>query len=350
MNYSKLYSYTMQCLRQAGAAGLVNMGRGYLAIKREPDTVRYSPQSLVVEPTLLCNLKCLTCDAELRERTREQMTLAQFEHIIGQFPYLQRLNIQGVGEPIMNPAFFDMVKAAKSRGIYVYFNTNGTLLNQKRVERLVDAEPDLVRISVDGADRDTYEHFRVGARFDEVMENIRRVASSVTERTTVGIWFLAMKENLHQLPLMPELARSVGVGNLFVQTLHSWGREELAQNVVGKMGISREKFLSMIDETRKKALENNVVLNLVSDMFGQQEKRLCPWPWFSTYVTVEGHITPCCVQGANPEVIKFGNIHEESFKEIWNNKKYQAFRRALKSDRPPRICIGCPSFHSTVMS
>jgi len=349
VNIAKVSRYALQCWRRGGVPGMINMARGYTTIRSEPDIVKYHPLSIIIEPTTRCNLDCLMCDPALRSRTKQQMTIAQFHHIAGQFPHLQKLAIQGVGEPLMNPDFFDMVDYAKSKKIFVYFNTNACLLNEKNCGRLIAAGPDEVRISIDGATKETYEHFRCGAVFEKVIENLTRFTALASDSIHIGVWFLAMKENINELPQMPELVSRAGVKNLYIQNLHSWGKDELSKSVVQDMGINRGGFAEIIAQTETQAAVHGVTLNKVSDFSGQQTERGCQWPWFSTYISVEGCVTPCCVQGSNPDIINFGNIFETPFAEIWNNKKYQAFRRALKSDSPPKICLGCPAYGTRIL-
>jgi len=350
MKFAKAARYGLTCYRRGGAAGLLNMARGYRTLKTEPLVVPYSPFSLYVEPTLRCNLNCLMCDTTLRSRTRDQMTLARFQGVIDQFPYLQRLAIQGVGEPLLNPDFFDMIGYAKSKQVFVYFNTNACLLNERNLERLLAAGPDEVRVSLDGADRKTYERLRPGSSFELVTGNLKRLASRAPGRLTVAIWFLATRENLDEMPLMPGLARRLGVRHLYVQSLHSWGNEEMVGKLIEPLGLQRGEMRDVIESTRREAAAKGVRLQLASDFFGGEVKRGCQFPWFLPYVTVEGFVTPCCMQGCNPEVIHFGNLFEKDFREIWNNEAYQRFRAALKSESPPRICRGCPAYYTGVLS
>lgn len=350
MNYGKAMKYATVCVRRGGAAGLVNMARGYATLRREPEVVRYHPLSLIIEPTLRCNLNCLMCDRSLRGRTAEQLTLDKFKTVVAQFPFTQKLAIQGVGEPLMNPEFFDMVAHAKSKNIYVYFNTNACLLDEAKLDKLLAARPDEVRVSVDGATKETYERYRRGGDFDEVIANLTRFAGRAPAGISIAVWFLAMKENIQEMPLMPALAARAGVRRLFVQNLHSWGRESLKKEVVADLGIRRGEYMETIEKTRANAVAAGVELLLATDFSGEQKTRGCQWPWFSAYISVEGFVTPCCVQGSNPDIINFGNIFERPFAEIWNNEEYRKFRADLKSDNPPKICRGCPAYYTKILT
>jgi MoaA/NifB/PqqE/SkfB family radical SAM enzyme len=56
----------------------------------------------------------------------------RFVSLIDQFPGLSELHLQGLGEPMMHPRFFDMVAHAAERGIAVSCNSNFTLNPRQR--------------------------------------------------------------------------------------------------------------------------------------------------------------------------------------------------------------------------
>lgn len=62
------------------------------------------------------------------------------------------------------------------------------------------------------------------------------------------------------------------------------------------------------------------------------------------YFTALGTALPCCIapfsmRGYNSFTL--GNATQQDLREIWNGEKYQDFRRALLSDRPPDACANC---------
>ena len=69
------------------------------------------------------------------------------------FPDLPRAVLHGVGEPMLVKNLPRMVRYLKDRGIYVLFNTNGTVLNEKNGRALIDAGLDELRVSLDAANR-----------------------------------------------------------------------------------------------------------------------------------------------------------------------------------------------------
>jgi radical SAM protein with 4Fe4S-binding SPASM domain len=72
----------------------------------------------------------------------------------------------------------------------------------------------------------------------------------------------------------------------------------------------------------------------------------CTRPWRSTYVTANGNVLPCCIAPfatRDYEGLILGNAFEQPIKEIWSGSRYQAFRSAHASERPPEACLGCGS-------
>src|SRR3954470_22550353 len=100
------------------------------------------PKFLQLEPVGQCNLRCQMCPIQFRQDgppwgPPAYMDFEMFTALLRQFPTLQDLHLQGLGEPMMHPRYFDMVTHAVHQGIKVSTNSNFTLLDRKRAERLV---------------------------------------------------------------------------------------------------------------------------------------------------------------------------------------------------------------------
>src|SRR5947209_1568885 len=95
------------------------------------------PSYVQIEPVGQCNLRCQMCSIQFRQDGPPYgppafMEFGTFMRVIDQFVTLQELHLQGLGEPMMHPRFFDMVEYARGKGIKVSTNSNLTLLNAKR--------------------------------------------------------------------------------------------------------------------------------------------------------------------------------------------------------------------------
>ena len=90
-------------------------------------------------------------------------------------PDLARVVLHGVGEPMLVKDLPRMIRYLKDRGIYVLFNTNGTLLAPKKRRELIDTGLDELRVSLDAAERET---FLQGARQELLRPHRAQCAAS----------------------------------------------------------------------------------------------------------------------------------------------------------------------------
>jgi MoaA/NifB/PqqE/SkfB family radical SAM enzyme len=92
------------------------------------------PRHVQVEVTRACNLRCRMCLVRYRppiNRIDGAMPLALFCRLIDTLPQLERVTLQGLGEPLLSPYLLDMVRCVKHRGAQVGFNTDAPLLTRR---------------------------------------------------------------------------------------------------------------------------------------------------------------------------------------------------------------------------
>ena len=117
--------------------------------------------SLIIEPTNTCNLRCTFCFVT-EGMTREDgfMDFELFKKVIDESPGLEHLCMHNWGEPLLHKDIFRMINYAKAAGIaWVVMNTNGTLLTDKIIQRIVDSGLDIIRFSIDGS-AETFKKIR----------------------------------------------------------------------------------------------------------------------------------------------------------------------------------------------
>ncbi len=135
----------------------------------------HGPRNVFIEVTNHCNLLCETCPRTFTAyEPPKTLSWDDFLRIVEQFPVLERAVLHGVGEPLLNRDLPRMVAHLKSRGVYVLFNTNATLLTEDWGRRLIEAGLDELRVSVDGADPGTYAAIRGAPLFHKVLSNLKR--------------------------------------------------------------------------------------------------------------------------------------------------------------------------------
>jgi len=322
------------------------------------------PSYVQIEPVGQCNLRCTMCPINYRDDvplhgSQRMMDFDLFCQIVDDFTNLKTLHLQGLGEPLLHPRFFDMVAYAVNKGIRVTTNTNLTVLNQARAERAVTTGLDTLHFSIDGTQRETYEAIRVNAHFDKVIANLetlvetRKRMNSVTPH--LHLVMVIMRQNLAELPDLVRLARKFGAVEVFAQQLsHDFGdpayhkRFQPLNDYVKEQSLLYEdpqRIEKYFGEARALAKEYGITLRLPRSRprphpVDRPGRERCDWPWTGAYVSFQGYAMPCCI-ASTPDTINFGLFNGRNFGEIWNGESYKSFRNQLSSSNPPEICKSC---------
>ena len=184
-----------------------------------------SPVCLYLKVTNCCNLLCETCPRTFETlEPPADMSWELFTRIVDQIPNsLRRAVLHGLGEPMLVQELPRMVRYLKDLGVYVLFNTNGTLLKSSRFANYIATGLDEMRVSLNAADANTYERIRGKSFFDRIVRDIRlftdfqRSAGATTPR--VSLWLMGLSETVLQLLEFVRLAAEIGVREVHLQRL-----------------------------------------------------------------------------------------------------------------------------------
>jgi MoaA/NifB/PqqE/SkfB family radical SAM enzyme len=319
------------------------------------------PEELQLEVTAACNLRCRMCLVRYRppiDRVHGSLSFDDFRAIVDGNPSLRKLTLQGLGEPLLAPRLFDMIDYATSRGIEVGFNTNATLLDARRAERLVELGVSWVHVSVDGATAETFEHVRDGATFDKVVANLRGLVATRrrlgAERPRLQLNTVVMRRNVAELPDLVRLAADIGVDRMWVQHLsHDFSDADVGGDYDAIRAFTDAEALwgSPLDAAAAVARQLDLDLRLPR-MADEQEDRPspdepgCDWPWRSAFVTADGRVQPCCMVMAADRAVH-GDLHQDrsdGLPGICHGDAYVDFRRRLLTPDPPSVCRGCSQY------
>ena len=326
------------------------------------------PRHLQLEITSACNLRCMMCRVRYRPPVNKlagAMTPELFHRVVDEVPGLRRLTLQGLGEPLLSPHLPEMIHTAVRRGVTVGFNTNATLLTERRAAELVASRVDWLHVSLDGAHAGAYEAIRDGARFDTVVANLaglvraKQAAGSATP--WIRVVFVAMRDTVGELPDLVHLLGDLGVDELHVQNLsHSFsdtdpaGRYEGIRQFTAEQALwtgadedhAREVFAAATRAAAERGLKLRLPVTGAPADRPRTDGRGCSWPWEAAYITSAGVVQPCCMVMGDDRVA-LGTVGEQSFAQIWHGAPYRDFRRRLASAEPPDVCRGCSLYHRT---
>ncbi len=326
--------------------------------QREPQAVT-APVCLYLEVTNRCNLLCETCPRTFEElEPPADMSWELFRRIVDQVPDIARVVLHGVGEPMLVKALPRMIRYLKDRGVYVLFNTNGTLLSAKKHRELIDTGLDELRVSLDAADAKTFLAVRGKNFFARIVRNVQEFTTLQRElgltAPRVSLWLTGLQETVDQLPAFVRLADTMGVREVYLQRLvfddTGYG---MARAESSLFESTRERETAAIEEAQRIAADLGIRLDASGatepGLSLQRQTQSQPWstcrrPWSLMYFTAHGRALPCCIApfaARGYETYTLGDATQQTLREIWNGPAYQAFRFSLLSEAPPKPCQGC---------
>src|SRR5260370_2010312 len=169
------------------------------------------PFRLQVETTDVCNLKCRMCAREaMDDMDTGAMTLETFKRLVDDVdPYYVTLN--GLGEPLIDKTIFEKLAHLHSRHAYSSMPTNGSFVEGKSLERLLENMHDVLTVSIDGATKEAFESVRVLANFDNIIANFRKLlerrAAGEGRSGAIRVLCALQKANLFDFKKMYELIK-----------------------------------------------------------------------------------------------------------------------------------------------
>jgi MoaA/NifB/PqqE/SkfB family radical SAM enzyme len=343
-----------------GGSGTASPARYFEHVdERRAARAESEPVCLYLETTNRCNLLCTTCPRTFEDlEAPADMSWELFTSIVDQFPRIARVVLHGVGEPMMVRELPRMIRYLKDRGVYVLFNTNGTLLTQRAGRALIDARLDELRVSLDAATPQSFARVRGRDLFARILRHVRAFTALQSELqcTTprVSLWLTGLKETIAELPAFVRLAREAGVFEVYLQRLvyfpegQGLARPESALfeqvNASDEIHIREAEALARslgVAFNASGATEPGTSLRQQRD---KQPWSLCRRPWTLMYFTAHGKALPCCIAPFSMRgyaSFTLGDATQQTLREIWNGARYQEFRRALLSEHPPTACASC---------
>ena len=339
----------------------VDPRRYYEAVQTRDVAAEHPPVCLYLETTNRCNLLCTTCPRTYEElEPPADMSWELFTSIVDQVPQLTRAVLHGVGEPMLVKNLPRMVRYLKDRGVYVLFNTNGTVLNERNGRALIKAGLDELRVSLDASNAKSFREIRGKNYFTRILRNVRAFRE-LQEREghgkpLVSAWLTGLKETVEELPAFVRVAAEIGVKEVYLQRLVFFDQE-----AIGKARPDQALYEQMTRDDARYLREAEALAHELGISFsasgaasepGMSLKQtgdhahwsLCRRPWTLMYITANGRALPCCIAPFSQrgyEHYTLGDATQQTLRDIWNGPAYQSFRAALLSSEPPKACANC---------
>jgi len=313
-------------------------------------------RKVYLEVTTRCNLHCRTCVRNVWAEPLEDMSDATFDRLVTQLrdlPLLRAVVFGGYGEPFAHPRILDYLEAVKRLGLRVTVSTNGTLLDEARAEPLVRLGVDVVTVSLDGANPDTYADVRRGADLRAVLSNIETLNQAKARLGAVfprlGIEFVALKRNVAELPDLLQLAGRLGANRAIVAHVLPHTPEMAADALYSRDGVE-----SLPVPIGWPVLSGDWLLWGVMELprmnwgaerscrFIKSDALVVGWDGGVSPCYALSHFYPYYIFGRRKEVTRYtlGNVNESTLAELWTSDEYVRFRAQVRRFNFPS-CVDC---------
>jgi len=263
-----------------------------------------------------------------------------------------------MGEPLVYRHMDEILDLCAQYGVQLNLTTNGTFPGrgaQAWANRIVPVASD-VKISWNGAKKETQEAIMLGTRWERVLENVRtfirvRDAHAATggNRCRVTFQLTFLETNVGELAAIVKLAAELGVDR--VKGHHLWAHFEEIKPL--SMRRSPEAILKWNEAVQaayeaaeryrlpngKKVLLENIFLLKQGAETDIAPGAVCPFLGKEAWVSAQGRFDPCCAPDALRRTLgEFGNVQEQSLYEIWQSS---AYRELLDTYLEHPLCQGC---------
>ncbi|MCR5124281.1 MAG: radical SAM protein [Treponema sp.] len=315
----------------------------YFSDKTDLNTL---PLRATVQTTDFCNLNCIMCQIHSQEEnhTLKQMAKSDFDKIVQKlFPTLIEVHPTNIGEPLISPWFDYLAEKAFEYGVLLDITSNGTLLTEEKIKKILPSLLD-IKISFDGAKKETFEKIRKGADFDKVVQNIKnfvRLRNASKSHATITLQMTLFNFNYTELPDVIRLAKDLGVDK--VKAYHVFSYSSEIDN------FSLMNNLSDFEKVRAESIElaKNIRMNVsinesLSENQVEAEPKLvhqkCRLPWAECFIDFDGEVYPCHTHNHK----SYGNIFESDSESVWSSPYAIELRNALVTGKTENtICFNC---------
>ncbi|MBI5893481.1 MAG: radical SAM protein [Deltaproteobacteria bacterium] len=340
---------------------MVNIAKYLIERPFNPIKPRYYPLTLMMEVSTVCNLKCPTCERELFKHQdimpKGQVSLHNIEKLRPILPYVYSIYfVGGLGEPFLNPAFWDIHRVAKEYKLKTGYFSNAFAWDDEIIQRTFKEDVNTILVSIDSHIPEKYERFKQGAKFDVVVSNIKRL-NEYRKRFNkkgfkLGLNYVQRSDNYEDMPDYLDFARKLEADYIVFTALIVHEEKDVDKSPYLVDVVKRKK---VYDEVIKKAKDYNIKIRLpeieIKDIYNNtcnsawscmavfENGDVCPCPYFRTdryfYFHAEnGRIVQCKYFMKNNVI---GNLYHQDIHKIWNSEKAIQIRKAIKT------CKGIPS-------
>lgn len=305
-----------------------------------------------IEVTSHCMGHCIYCPHTSQKQSwkSRHMDAEIFARLWPLLRLCKRAHLQGWGEPLLQPRFFDFVALARKAGCQVSTTTCGLTMKPEDAEKIAESGIDMIAFSLSGTDEDS-NSARAGISLARTAEAVRILGNARKDNMPeIHIAYLLLADRMDAVKKLPELMNELNVEMAVVSTLDYLAAP--ADKALAFQPWEHEKTnraKALLEEAKNEAAKNGKIIHFalpgekpVAHGGGCRENILK-----SLYIDADGNISPCVylnVPGSDDRDKRrvFGNVRESEIMDIWRSLEFASFRNSLLEDRPDSACLGCP--------
>ena len=284
-----------------------------------------TPYAAIVETGNTCNFHCATCPTPHKliyeRRAPTIMSLASFKKIIDHIKnYVHIVYLYNSNEPLLNPDIVQMIKYASERNLHTMISTNASLLSEEKSRAILNSGLGEIRFALDGLTKQSFEAFRTGGNFEQVVGNIKRFCVLKQEmkkrRPVITLQFILNRYNQEQIPDIKKFAKQVKADKLYIKPFilspYAYSKEERA-------ALSSKFFPTKdIDD------EEIVYKKENQDLLPKKLPKKCKAVRNVFTVLAEGNMAMCCFDLFGDYA--YGSLIDNDFKKLWFSQKGRKIR------------------------
>ena len=296
------------------------------------------PQSVSLEITNRCNLKCSYCYGDFKTTKGQFLSIEKIKYIFNNLSQNGVISIELTGgEPLLHPEFKEVFLLAINAFFSINIISNGVLFNDE-IFKIVEKYKEKInfQISIDGCTEAT------NAKVRRVDNTSGRTLYTIRRLNEIGVYcrtvYMITTDNYHEIPAVCDFFRKEKMGKIVFSTVSSFGR---ACNF--KECQFNENLLAQINDVLYKAYEDysDIILKPL-DRINKNLKTIidnCGIGWKHISIAPSGIVRSCLFFN---ECGEMGNVFEQDMSDIFNSNKVHFYAKFSK--KPIEVCCESCSY------
>lgn len=309
----------------------------------------FGPEKVMISPTDACNLRCKTCwrlEKESYEKIKDELTLKEINNILRECKKLgvKTIDLTGGGEPFYRKTIFGIISIVKKYGFEATLTTNGTLLNKRKLERIINLGLDDICFSIESYEENINDLLRGKGTCRKVVNSIKTLnrLRKDSEKPVIRLATVITKKNYKYLESLIDFASENKISAISFSVLIEWKTNKGLTMQKEKNYMKTLKELN--EKIKNRKIYSNLGLIIKHGLFEHNLPKFCFAPWEMLFINSNGEVLACCTLASHHENI-IGNIREEKLSEIWSGEKMNKFREMIKDKKFFDECKKClPEF------